>query len=74
MVKHNQNQQVSEFAHIPKPHRALTNSWPLHERKVALAPVDAIKSLLKNPDYAKMGQLPSPDARSPGAQRLPRAH
>ena len=30
------------------------------------------KSLLKNPAIsAKMGQLPSPDARSPGAQRLP---
>ena len=31
-----------------------------------------LKSLLKNPPKsAKMGQLPSPDARSPGAQRLP---
>jgi len=29
------------------------------------------KSLLKNPACANMGQLPSPDARSPGAQRLP---
>jgi len=32
---------------------------------------ELIKSLLKNPAYAKMGQPPSPDARSPGAQRLP---
>ena len=34
--------------------------------------VQVIMSLLKNPAVsAKMGQLPSPDARSAGAQRLP---
>jgi hypothetical protein len=34
--------------------------------------VRLLKSSLKNPPTsAKMGQLPSPDARPPGAQRLP---
>jgi len=39
---------------------------------MAVSFLESLRSSLKNPPTsAKMGQLPSPDARPPGAQRLP---
>ncbi|WP_322774818.1 hypothetical protein [Synechococcus sp. CBW1107] len=47
-------------------------SWIVEVSAIGTRGGKPFKSLLKNPPKsAKMGQLPSPDARSPGAQRLP---